>query len=153
MPVPRLQIVYHSQSGTCERIAKRMTQRVRNETIIPVSSLRSWDAGADELLGCSGLVLVCAENFGWLAGGMQNLLNRAFYPLLAANLILPVAAVISAGNDGRGAVQQLERVVSGLGWKWVSEPITVRGDLDDAMLERAAEPAVLLAAGLELGMF
>jgi hypothetical protein len=107
-----LLIVYHSQSGSCARLARSAWQAASSEEVSTVLK-RSWDAGTADLAAADGVLLVAAENSGFLSGGMKDFLDRTFYPAIDQGLVRPYTLIISAGNDGRGAVREAERILSG----------------------------------------
>lgn len=151
-PKPLL-IVYHSQSGSCAKIAHAAYQGACSEASVAVRVLRAWDACTADLTGAGGLLLVAAENSGALSGGMKDFLDRTFYPAIAADLVLPYALLLSAGNDGRGAKQQAQRILSGYSFPAATEPVILRGEVCPAHLEKAGELGAALAAGLVMGIF
>ena len=61
--------------------------------------------------------------------------------------------MISAGNDGRGAVSQAERIFKGIPFTVASPPQIFRGPASDEHLAAAAETGQALAAGLSMGIF
>jgi multimeric flavodoxin WrbA len=148
-----LLIVYHSQSGSCAKIAQAAYQGAHSEVGAGVQVLRAWDACTADLAGASGLLLVAAENSGALSGGMKDFLDRTFYPAIAADLMLPYTLLLSAGNDGRGAQQQAQRILSGYPFPAATEPVILRGDVCPAHLEAAGELGAAFAAGLVMGIF
>ena len=148
-----LTIIYHSQSGTSARFAAAVLEGARRETDIPALLLRAWDADTRSVADASGLVLVAAENSGSLAGGMKDFLDRVFYPSIARGLVLPYTLVLSAGNDGRGAAAQARRILSGIPFRPVAEPLILRGECRDEHLTACAEAGQAMAAGLSMGIF
>ncbi len=148
-----LLIVYHSQSGSCAALARAATRGAAAEEGVQVSLRRACDAGIDDLGKASGLLLVAAENSGSLSGGAKEFLDRVFYPAIDRSLVLPYALMISAGNDGRGAVSQAERIFKGIPFTVASPPQIFRGPASDEHLAAAAETGQALAAGLSMGIF
>ena len=148
-----LLIVYHSQSGASASLARAAWQGARNEAGITAAARRAWDAGTDDLAAADGLLLVAAENSGTLSGGMKDFLDRTFYPAIDRGLVLPCTAIISAGNDGRGALAQMQRILSGYPFPVAAEPLILRGEVTPAHLEAATELGQAFAAGLEMGIF
>ena len=124
-----LLIVYHSQSGTCAGLARAASEGAREEEGVAVVVRRAWDAGTADLGEADGVMLVMAENSGALCGAMKDFLDRTFYPAIAHGLVLPYALLISAGNDGRGALQQAQRILSGYPFPAATEPLILRGEL------------------------
>jgi hypothetical protein len=84
---------------------------------------------------------------------MLDFFARVFYPLQQRVQGLPYAVFLSAGNDGRGALAQIERIVAGFPLRQVAAPVIVRGAVDDAAEARCAELGEAVAAGLALGIF
>ncbi|MDZ7781843.1 MAG: NAD(P)H-dependent oxidoreductase [Halioglobus sp.] len=148
-----LLIVYHSQSGTCARLAMAARAGARREEDIAVEVRRAWDAGIADLAAADGLLLVTAENSGSLSGTMKDFLDRIFYPAIARELVLPCALLISAGNDGRGAMRQAERILSGIPMTLAAETQILRGEFSDAHREAGEEMGQALAAGIAMGIF
>jgi multimeric flavodoxin WrbA len=154
VPAPKpLLIIYHSQSGSCAKIAQAAYLGACSEEGIAVRVLRAWDACTDDLVDAGGVLLVAAENSGALSGGMKDFLDRTFYPAIAADLMLPYTLLLSAGNDGRGAQQQAQRILSGYPFPAATEPVILRGEVGPAHLEKAGELGAAFAAGLVMGIF
>ena len=148
-----LLICYHSQSGSCVQLARAAWRGARQEAGATVNSRRAWDAGVSDLREADGLLLVVAENSGSLSGGGKDFLDRVFYPSIDAGLVLPFALVISAGNDGRGALRQAERILSGIPFSSAAEPIICRGPVTEQHLEACTELGLGMAAGLGMGIY
>ena len=148
-----LLINYHSQSGSSARLAAAAWRGARREAEVDVRVSRVWDAGVADLRAADGLLLVAAENSGGLSGSLKDFLDRVFYPAIDCGLLLPYALLISAGNDGRGAVRQAERILSGIPFKPVVDPVIVRGEIGATHLATGEELGQALAAGLAMGIY
>lgn len=152
MTAKRLLIVYHSQSGTTESLARALLEGALAEDGVDVVVKRAVDAGSTDLLDCDALLLATPENSGHLAGGMKEFLDRTFYPFQDGRL-LSAALVISAGNDGRNADRELRRILAGMPIKLVADSLIVRGLPETGDLAACRELGATLAAGLGLGIF
>ncbi len=148
-----LLIVYHSQSGTCAHMARAAREGARQEEGARVALCRAWDAGTEDLAAADGVLLVMAENSGALCGAMKDFLDRTFYPAIARSLVLPCALLVSAGNDGRGAVRQAERILSGYPFPLAAEPCILRGEFCEAHRQASADLGQAFAAGLVMGIY
>ena len=146
-------IIYHTPSGSCARLARAAWAGARRESSVTVCLRRAWDAGVADLASADGLLLVTAENSGSLSGGMKDFLDRSFYPAIDRGLVLPYALVVSAGNDGRGAIRQAERILSGIPFPKAVESLVLRGEVNEDHLEACAEMGQAFAAGLEMGIY
>jgi len=149
----RLLIVYHSQSGATQQLAASVACGAAEEQGCRCIVKRAYAAGLQDLLDCDGLLLGSPENLGYLSGGMKDFFDRTFYPAQEYQLNLPYGLFVSAGNDGRGAVRQVERIVLGYPLKKVVEPVIVRGLPDQKGLEKCHELGMTLATGLVMGIF
>ena len=148
-----LKIIYHSQSGSCARLALEAFAGAIQEEGFETSLIRAVDSSVIELSNASGLLLIAPENSGYLAGGMKEFLDRIFYPAIRDSLVLPYALLISAGNDGREATRQAQRILSGIPLKAVMEPLVIRGELTDNSCRRAQDFGLTMAAGLNMGIY
>ncbi len=148
-----LLIVYHSQSGSCAQLARAAWEGASTEVAAAPQVLRASDTGLRDLLDAAGLLLVTAENSGALAGGMKDFLDRIFYPSINHTLVLPYGLLVSAGNDGRGAVAQAQRILSGIPFTVATEPLILRGEVGPDHLTQARELGQAFAAGLDMGIF
>jgi len=148
-----LLIVYHSQSGTCAQLARTAWRGAQMETEISVSVTRAWDSSTRELAQADGLLLVMAENLGTLCGTMKDFLDRTFYPAIAQSLVLPYALLISAGNDGRGAQRQAERILKGYPFPPAAEPLILRGPWCAGHEDASLELGQAFATGLSMGIY
>lgn len=148
-----LLIAYHSQSGSCARLARAAWRGAAAEAGVRVLVRRVWDAGVEDLQCADGLLLVMAENSGALSGSMKDFLDRTFYPAIERGLVLPYALLVSAGNDGRGAVRQAQRILSGYPFPEAAEPTILRGEVSASHLQASEELGQAFAAGLAMGIF
>jgi hypothetical protein len=139
------------------------TERLRDAAIGAIDELGLADlearvrapleAGAADIDWCDGVLLGTTENFGYMAGLTKDFFERIYYPCLESSQGLPFALYIRAGEDGRGTRDGIGRIVTGLRWKQVAEPLILRGDYNPAFEFRVAELAQTIAAGLDAGIY
>ena len=149
----RLLIVFHSQSGSTQKLAFAVRDGAQTEPDVEVRCLRALEAGFESLQWCDAVIFGSPENFGFLSGGLKDFLDRTFYPALAEGLTRPYAVFISAGNDGTGAIRQLERIAKGYPLKAVAEPLIIKGEVTEEGTQSCYELGQAVAAGLDLGIF
>jgi NAD(P)H-dependent FMN reductase len=111
------------------------------------------EAGPDDLRWAHGILLGTPENFGYMSGQMKDFFDRSYYEVEGELDPLPCALFISCGNDGRGAVREIRRIVQGYPFNEVQDPVIIRGEITDEALERCTELGMALAAGLEAGIY
>ena len=150
-----LLIVYHSQSGSNARLAQAVLRGAEQEENVETHLLRACDANTSDLLWADAVIFGSPENFGYLSGGLTDFLARTFYPYQqhAPGRGLPYAMFCNTGNDGRGAVRQLQRIVGGYPMREVAEPLVMRGEATSEHEQFCEELGLTLAAGLALGIF
>lgn len=148
----RLLIVWSSQTGrTLQLVEAACAGAAEFADEVDTVTMRALDAGLDALLAADGLIVATPENFGYLSGAVKDFLDRTYYPAEGQVDGLPYLMLVSAGNDGSGAVRALERIATGFRWKRVAEPLIVRGEPDPAAQAAARERGALLAAGIAFG--
>ena len=120
---------------------------------VTVRCLHALDAGPEDLRWAHGLLFGTPENFGTMSGLIKDFFDRTFYAVEGELAPLPYALFISAGNDGRGAAREIERIARGYPFTPVAEPLIVRGPPTEDALGAARELGMTLAAGLSAGIF
>ncbi|UVW34046.1 NAD(P)H-dependent oxidoreductase [SAR92 clade bacterium H455] len=148
-----LLIIYHSQSGNTGQMAKAVNRGSQGEKTVETRLLRAFDAGLDDLRWADGLLFGTPENFGSMSGALKDFFDRTYYPAEPYQLNLPYALFISAGNDGSGAVRDIDRIAKGYPLRKISEPLIANGDINQQHLEQCEEFGLAMAAGLSIGIF
>jgi len=151
--VRRLLILYHSQGGRTGDMAEAVLRGARRATETETVMKRAGEATLADLLDCQGLIVGTPENFGYMAGMVKDFFDRTYYPAEGKTVGLPYALFVSAGNDGTGAVTQIDRIATGYGWKRVAEPLIARQEVTDADLAACEELGEAMASGVALGIF
>ena len=150
-----LLIVYHSQSGTTRTMADAVIKGAKNPDIngVEIQVRDALEASADDVLWADGLLLGTPENFGYMSGAIKYFLDRIYYPCEYKIDGMPYALFVCAGNDGSGAINSITRILKGLAIKQIQEPVLIVGDVDDSQLKECEELGMIMAAGLESGIF
>jgi multimeric flavodoxin WrbA len=97
-------VIYHSQGGTLELLAKRLAKGAEKEKSVTVTFKRAADAGVEDLLNCNGIAIGSPEYFGTMAGMIKDFFDRTYEAAQEKTVGLPFIVFVSAGNDGRGAI-------------------------------------------------
>jgi multimeric flavodoxin WrbA len=147
-----LLIVYHTGGVKTARMAEAVERGARSEDGVRVLVKRCADAGPDDVLAADGLILGTPENFGYMSGMMKDFLERVFYACEGKVEGRPWALFVGAGQDGSGAVNSVERIVTGLRLKKISEPVVVVKELKPEQLTALEELGAAMAAGLAAGI-
>ena len=140
--------------GTTDQLKLALEQGLQhNELSIEKRILWAPNASADDILWADGILLATPEHFGYMAGKMKDFFDRTFYPVENKSLGKPYALIVSAGNDGLGTVQSVERIIKGYGWKAIAPAMLIVGKPQPQHLQKAVELAQTLALGLQENIF
>lgn len=150
----RLLIVAHAPSPNTMTLREAAERGARHTGIEGVEAVvkAPLDAGPDDVRACDAILLGTTENLGYMSGALKDFFDRCYYPLLEETQGLPCALYIRAGQDGTGTRRAVESIVTGLRWRWVQEPLTLRGEWQEGFVEQVEELGLYLAAGLEAGI-
>ncbi len=148
-----LLIVYHTRGVKTTQLAEAVARGAATESDVRVRLLRCAEAGPRDVLEADALVLGTPENFGYMSGMMKDFLERIFYECEGKIAGRPWALLVSAGQDGAGAIASVERIVTGLRLKKVQEPILALKEVTPDVLAQCEELGEALAAGLALGVY
>ena len=116
---------------------------------------QAFDTTADDLRDCDAVVICSPEYFGYMAGAIKDLFDRTYEALREDSRMKKksYAVVISAGNDGTGALTQIERILKGYRLKKVQHPIIAKGEVTEEILARCIELGKTIAEGVKAGVF
>ena len=156
-----LAIVWHSRTGAARAMAEAAREGAGDAAMLIAADA----AGPEALLQSAGYLFVCPENLASMTGAMKEFFDRCYYPLLGRIEGRPYATAIAAGSDGRGALAQMDRIVTGWRLRRVAEPLIVNlgaqtpaailapKHLPAGELLRCRELGAALGEGLRLGIF
>ena len=151
--IKNLLLVLHTPSDNTQRlaeVAKSATQLadIDNVTVIVKTPLQTQAA---DVLKADAIIIGTTENFGYMAGLTKDFFERIFYPVLEQKQGLPVVCYIRAGLDGTGTQRAIESIIKGLRWRWVQQPLVLKGEWKDGFEAQVSELALTVAAGLSIG--
>jgi multimeric flavodoxin WrbA len=151
----KILIVYHSQSGHTERMAQAVARGAKEMENAVVLLKSAKEATEEDLIECDGLIIGSPEYFGYMAGAVKDFFDRTYEKVRGRKGIYrkPLALFISAGNDGRGALDHIGRICKGFQFRKAHNPIISRGEVTEEILEECAEMGRVMAAGCEARIF
>jgi multimeric flavodoxin WrbA len=160
-----LLIVVHSRTGGTRQMAEAAARGAAAEPDINVRLVSAPSAEPADVLAADGYIFATPENLAAMAGLMKDFFDRCYYAVLDRINGRPCATLICAGSDGRNALRQIERIVTGWRLRAVAEPIIICTHaqtpeailapkvIDPADLARCEEQGAALAAGIAMGIF
>jgi multimeric flavodoxin WrbA len=153
--VTRILIIYHSQAGHTEAMAERVVRGAASIPGVEAVLKKAGEATLRDLLECDGLAIGSPEYFGYMSGMVKDFFDRTYEPAREDNRVFkkPYVVFISAGNDGSGALNQIERICLGYPLKKIYAPVVAKGELDEAILKKCEDLGKTIAAGCEAGIY
>ena len=153
--VCKILVVYHSQTGNTQRMAESVFKGAKSIEEVHAVLKLAQDATLKDLMECDGLALGSPEYFGYMSGMIKDLFDRTYNEARGRNEIFkkPYVVFISAGNDGSGALNSIERICIGYQFKKVCEPVISRGKVVKEILVKCEELGKTIAAGCEAGIY
>lgn len=152
-PMKTLAIIYHSRSGHTEALAQAVLKGAQTETGVRSYLVKAFDATLDDLRHSDAVIFGTPENFGYMSGALKDFFDRTYDDALPLALNLPYALFVSAGNDGTGAVREVDRILRGYPMRKVAEPLISRKNATPEDLRQCEELGATLAAGIGMGIF
>ena len=150
-----LLIVAHAPSSNTRTLTEAVIRGACHPDIegVKVRWIPPLEATAENVFEADALILGTPENLAYMSGAMKDFFDRIYYPCLEKKQGLPYALFIRAGNDGQGTKNSIERIVTGLRWSAVQEPLIMRGSFQETFIGACEELGMTMAAGLEAGIF
>ena len=151
----RLLVVSHAPSTNTLQMTDAVIRGASHTDLecVMVDCLAPLTAVADDVLVSDAIILGTTENFGYMSGALKDFFDRIYYPCLEKTEGLPYALFVKGGNDGTGAQDSVERIVTGLRWRAVQPSLVLSGDFDDTWLALCEDLGLAMAAGLDAGIF
>ena len=151
----RILIVYHSQSGNTQRMAQKAAEGAQSIAGVEVFLKKASEATLQDLLSCHGLVIASPEYFGYMAGMVKDFFDRTYDEARGKKEIFkkPYAVLISAGNDGAGALSHIDRICLGYQFKRIMAPVMAKGVVNREIFAQCEELGKTIAAGCREGIY
>ena len=129
-----LLIVYHSQSGNTEAMAKAIAAGA-GAAGAKVDLKKAVDANAADLLGCDAVAIGTPNYFSYMAGMVKDFFDRAWPTVREKMAGKPYVAFGSYGGGGTVAIETVERICDGLKMKRICEAVSAQREPSAESLE------------------
>ena len=148
--MPRLLVVHHTPSPSLHAMVGKVVDGAGADGLeeVEVVTGPALSTTASDALAADGYVLVTPANLGTMAGAMKHFFDTVYYPCLDETVGRPFGCAVHGNNDVDGALRDLDRIVTGLGWRQAADHVRVlatpSGDALDACWELGATVAANL---------
>ena len=146
--MPRLLLVHHTPSPNLQALLEAAREGVAMVEEVELTVRPALSAGPADLLAADGVLLGTTANIGYMSGALKHFFDTVYYPCLDATVGLPYGVYVHGGDDTAGALNGIERIVTGLRWKQVAAPLSLTGPPGPAELEAVRELAATVAVSL-----
>ncbi|MBT7757769.1 MAG: flavodoxin family protein [Rhodospirillaceae bacterium] len=153
MTTGKLLIVVHAPSPNTRRLFDAVTAGASETGGIEVVARSPFEAGPEDVLAASGIILGTTENLGYMSGALKDFFDRSYYPCLEETQGRPYCLFIRARHDGTGTRRGVETITTGLRWRAVQEPLILHGDWREEFVTQCHDLGAAMATGLEAGIF
>jgi NAD(P)H-dependent FMN reductase len=146
----RLLVVHHTVSPPLEALHAAVLDGARRPELpdVEVDSRPALTCSAVDVLEADGYLLGTPANLGSMSGALKHFFDTIYYPCLEATQRRPWGLYVHGNSDVDGAIRDVERIVTGLGWRAVAEPVRVVGAPSQQDLDGCWELGAALAATL-----
>ena len=149
---PNLLIISHAPSPNTRRLRQALAEGAASMDGVTARVLSPFDTQPEDVIAASAYILSTPENLGYMSGALKDFFDRCYYPCLDHTQGRPYLLQVRAGNDGRGTVTAVERIVTGLRWRAVQPALICRGEFREEFVAQCRELGEGMAAALEAGM-
>jgi flavorubredoxin len=118
----KLLIIYHTQSGNTEAMAKAVYEGAISAGAT-VTLKKAFDANAEDLLNCDAVIFGTPNFFAYEAGAIKDFFDRTFFALRGKVDGKPYAVFGSYGGGGEKALESLSKLCDNLGLKKATEGV------------------------------
>jgi multimeric flavodoxin WrbA len=128
----RLLIVHHTVSPAVHAVRLAVEEGAGAEGLedVDVVTSAALSATAADVLAADGYVIVTPANLGSMAGAAKHFFDTIYYPCLDETQGRPFGVAVHGNDDVDGALRDLGRITTGLGWRQVADHVRITGPLD-----------------------
>lgn len=113
--------------------------------VVVVSSLEVTSA---DVLGAAGYLLATPANLGYTSGALKHAFDTTYNNALNVTQGRPYGVLVHGESDTDGALPGIRKIVTGLAWRAVAEPVSVIGSVEERLDDCRELGAVVAATTL-----
>ena len=134
----KLLIIYHSQSGNTEAMAKAVYEGALSSGAT-ASLKKAAEATSDDILNCDAVIFGTPNYFSYMAGMMKDFFDRIWRTARYKIDNKPYATFSSAGSKDKQTLDSVDRVCRSLRLKKAFEGVIAVGKPSPEMLAECQE--------------
>ena len=131
----KLLIVYHSQSGNTEAMAKAFYEGAHSSGAT-VSLKKAADTTSEDLISCDAIAIGTPNYFSYMAGAIKDLFDRIYYAVHGRAEGKPYVLFGSHGGGGGKALDSVERMCNALQLRKAFDSVLANGQPSAEVLDQ-----------------
>ena len=148
--MPRLLVVQHTPSPSLHRMLLDVQEGADADGLedVEVVTAAALSCTASDALAADGYVLLTPANLGTMAGAMKHFFDTIYYPCLEQTRGRPCGVGVHGNSDVDGALRDIGKITTGLGWQQATEHVKVIDTPDQAARDGCWNLGATVAATL-----
>jgi multimeric flavodoxin WrbA len=126
--MPRVLIVHHTPSPSVHRMVLDVVEGAGAPQLggeVEVITAAALSCTAADVLAADGYVVVTTANLGSMASATKHFFDTVYYPCLDETRGRPFGVAVHGNSDVDGALRDLGKITTGLGWRQVADHVRV----------------------------
>jgi multimeric flavodoxin WrbA len=122
-----LLIVHHTPSPSMHTMLGAVREGAGADGLeeVEVMTAAALSCTASDVLAAGGYVLLTPANLGTMSGALKHFFDTVYYPCLEETRGRPFGAAVHGNSDVDGALQDIAKITTGLGWVQATEHVRV----------------------------
>ena len=130
-----LLVVHHSPGTAVPAMVDVALNGARSDglerlRVVVVSALEVTSA---DVLGAAGYLLATPANLGYVSGALKHAFDTTYNDALNVTQGRPYGVLVHGESDTDGALPGIRKIVTGLAWRAVAEPVSVIGSVEERL--------------------
>ena len=123
----RLLIVHHTPSPSLHTMLGAVREGAGADGLedVEVVTAAALSCTAADALTADGYVIVSPANLGTMAGAVKHFFDTVYYPCLEETRGRPFGVAVHGNSDVDGALRDIGKITTGLGWVQAVEHVRV----------------------------
>ncbi|MEM8707640.1 MAG: flavodoxin family protein [Actinomycetota bacterium] len=113
---------------------------------VSVRLVAALEVASSDVVGGDGYLLATPANLGYMSGALKHAFDTVYPEALESTRGRPYGVLVHGESDTTGALLGIEKITTGLGWRVVSNPVSVIGSPTADDLTRCTELGAIVAA-------
>lgn len=151
--MPRLLVIHHTPSPVTQRLLEAVRSGTQADGLdgVDVVFRPALAVTIPDVLESDGYLVGTPANFGYMSGALKHAFDTVYYPCVGATGGRPWGMWVHGNNDVDGATLAVHRIVAGLEWREVHEPVAITGAPTSADVEACWDLGATVAAQVSTG--